>query len=62
MNKTEPNGTGIMSEATKQKMSKSHIGKKDSEETKQKKSQSAFLSRNNNIPKTHCRTITPHKQ
>jgi len=37
----EPNGTGIMSEATKQKMSKSHIGKKDSEETKQKKSQSA---------------------
>ena len=26
----EPNGTGIMSEATKQKMSKSHIGKKDS--------------------------------
>ena len=37
----EPNGTGTMSEITKQKMSKSHIGKKDSEETKQKKSQSA---------------------
>ena len=37
----EPGGTGIMSEKTKQKMSKSHIGKKDSEETKQKKSQSA---------------------
>jgi group I intron endonuclease len=37
----ELNGTGIMSEITKQKMSKSHIGKKDTEETKQKKSQSA---------------------
>jgi len=31
----------IHTEKTKQKMSKSHIGKKDSEETKQKKSQSA---------------------
>jgi len=37
----EPNGTGQMSEITKQKMSMSHIGKKDSEETKLKKSQSA---------------------
>jgi len=37
----EPNGTGIMSEVTKQKMSKSHLGKKDSKKTKQKKSDSA---------------------
>jgi group I intron endonuclease len=33
------NGRGACSDETKQKMSKSHLGKKDSEETKKKKSQ-----------------------